>query len=236
MTTALKILRRLRNDLQDIVEPYLWQDEELLDYLSEAQEQFCKQGMPIIDSKSSICSIEIEAGDEDVKYHESIQRIIEAKAKEFVNGVPKYHKIKVTTQSNFLDLESTNTHDYGNTVHNETWIHQRGELYAIAVDYDQEYLRLIPIPNKDYTLLLTVERLPLNEINDVNDELEVRSIYHSAIRNWAAYLAFMRQDSETFDENAANRFADLFALDIELAKRDRSKRNRRAGTVVYGGI
>jgi hypothetical protein len=235
-TTVGKLLKRLREDLQDLFEPYLWGDAELIRYINEGQIEFCRRGCPIFDSTSLATQLQVTSGSPEVTFAEEILDVLDVFQKETVGSVVRVRPLRIGTQTNFMGMHTHLKDDYGNVARSSTLMHESGETCDVFLDYDSEKLYLAQIPDRDFELLLRVTRIPLEELDDCNNPIELKRIYHPAILCWAAYLAFMRQDSETYDEKAAQRFRAQFDDHAALAQEEKTRRYSTPGTVAYGGI
>jgi hypothetical protein len=71
-------------------------------------------------------------------------------------------------------------------------------MYFIP-DYETGKIVLYPPPSENGTLLMTVVRDPLAEMNDMDDEPEIAARYHRSLRFWMMFRAYSKQDTETFD-------------------------------------
>lgn len=235
-TTARDLLKKLREDLQDLFDPFLWSDSELLRYLNEGQIEFCRQGIPLFDSSSAVTRIPVSNNEPRVPFDESILDLKNVFLIEMQGAVPFHRKLRIGTQDNFLALWPTYAHDYGVQRYPETLMHQQGEVFDVFIDYDSNHLYLAQVPNRSMDLQLSVERIPVDVIDDCDITIEVHRMHHPAILSWASYMAFLRQDSETFDERAASRFYNQFVDYATRAKDEKLKRFATPGTVIYGGI
>lgn len=65
-------------------------------------------------------------------------------------------------------------------------------------------------PNANGVLLMTVIRLPLNDMSDDKDEPEIRSHHHVRLIDWILYRAYMVQDADTFNPVKAQEYLALF--------------------------
>lgn len=65
-------------------------------------------------------------------------------------------------------------------------------------------------PATDDTLLMTVIRKPLSTMESDSDEPEIRSNHHLHLVDWVKHCAYLVQDADTFDPQAAERSLALF--------------------------
>ena len=61
------------------------------------------------------------------------------------------------------------------------------------------------LPKKDDVLLMTVIRMPLNPMTGNKDEPEIRAHHHARLVSWVLHCAYLVQDTEAFDPQAAQR-------------------------------
>ena len=231
-TKVQRVLNRVRVQIGDEVEPYFWGDPELLDYIDEAQIEFCRQGYPIRDSRTpEICHLKYKEGDFEVVYHESIKRILSVVRRDSKGGL---HKVELKTQENALGLFSMRPSDYGVDIDNTRQLNRPSDLFDLFMDYDEGYLRLSSPAETAGTLLLQVERLPKDFIDSCDQNLEVRREHIPALVAWACYRAWNKQDGETFDEKAALLNLDLFEDHANRARVEYKQRHATPGTVKYG--
>jgi hypothetical protein len=231
---AQRALTKVRIELGDEVEPYFWSDTELLGHIDEAQVEFCRKGYPIRDSRTpEICHLKYSAGTTEVKYHETIRRVLTVVRMDSNEGL---HKVDLKTQENTLGLFSMRPSDYGVSIDSTRQLNRASDNFEIFTDYDEDFLRLSSPAASDGTLLLQVERLPKDFVDDCNDILEIRREHIPAIVAWACFRAWIKQDAETFDEKAAKASRDLFDDHAYQASIEYKKRYAQPGIVKYGGV
>lgn len=223
-----KLLELFRLETDDISEPYLWSDFEFFIYLDDAQKTFVRRTGGISDSSSAITRIPFRINDTLIKFDERILRITQAKD-------DQNRKIVVRNIDNFEDSPYLDD-DYGNMVNAGLDDGRTGPLRYIITDMEQNKLRLYPLPDTAGTLQLYVRRLPLDDIEDEDSTFEIHSQHHLALLNWVKYLAFMKQDVETFNQSKAEDFRIAFEAYAVAAAREKSGREDRKRVVRYGGI
>jgi hypothetical protein len=232
-TKAEVALDRARIELGDSVQPYFWDDPELLSYLDEAQVEFCRE-VPIRDSRTpEICTLTYKAGATEVPYHPSIRRILNITRKDSNNV---HWRIPLTTQENALALNSPARSDYGVNIDATRELTRPSDYFQVYIDYDEDYLRFSSPSSTAGTLYLQVERLPLSPITECDQLLEVRPEYIPALVAWITFRAWLKQDGETFDESASSRAFALFERHTSRAKFELHRRHSTPGQVRYGGL
>ena len=100
------LLKDLRRDLQDEISPYLWQDEELLSYLNEAQDEFCRETGGIADARSDFLHIAVDAGTEWVDID---PRILKVRSAEFIEESGRRYKLELMNMEDVEQMRCPHT-------------------------------------------------------------------------------------------------------------------------------
>ncbi len=80
-------------------------------------------------------------------------------------------------------------------------------------DADEYSLRLVDTPDANFTLRLTVGRLPLNDMlwcDRLDDFLEINNRHHLDLIDWMLHEAYQKRDSQTLDLALAAAYAENF--------------------------
>ncbi|MBF0345270.1 MAG: hypothetical protein HQL06_13705 [Nitrospirae bacterium] len=202
--TVKEIIQRTRKLLTDNISPYLWSDTELVDYLNDSVNEMLIQTRLLIDSTTpEVCRIDVNA---DVSVYALDKRVIALKRVVLQSsGTPL---IRVTQQ--YMDASSTN------------WEQVVGRPRRFLLDATSGHLTLYPTPDKSDTLRLTVYRLPLNELSPSTQdaEPEINYRHHSKLIHGILCRAYEKSDSETFNPNGSQKYADIWHRYIEEVKKD----------------
>lgn len=186
----LDIVRR--SDLDDTAQPYLWSDDELTEYADDAQKQACRRGRLLVDSTTdAICEIAVVAGTSVYTLDPRVIRI---------------NRARLSSESlplRFMQVRALDAQAPG-------WEDWEGTPEYLVPDWQSGGIRLVPNPTANATLGLTVVRLPLAELNDPDDDFEIRDEYLRELRHWIVYRAYMKRDSETFKPDKATEALALF--------------------------
>ncbi len=219
-----ELLARFRLDQEDTAEPYLWEDEEMLAYLDEAQEVLAEDA----DLLRGELSLDYSADDLWLGIPEYVTRIRQA------NG-PDGAKLRLC---NFEEWEADRVkEDYGQWIANDDWESDTGQYpEALITDIETDWARMYPTPTEDGTVKLRVFRGPTTLMEDGDDPELVNTQQQSALLNYARYLAYQKHDSQTYNPRLSEE-----QLAIYTGKKDRlitrtTRRHRRMKTVAYGGI
>lgn len=185
-----ELTRRFRVMSRDTVEPYLFADEDVADWLSDAQAQACVRGRLLLeDANPAVCQVAIEAGRHSYRLHATLYELVDVRFKSA--GADRAAPIKIVSRE-WLD---DNVRDWRN---------------ASAMDCAARYLvqgetrvRIVPTPAEAGVLLIEGYRLPLKPLANDYDKPEIHEASHEQLIQWALHRAFSIPDAETFDANRA---------------------------------
>ena len=182
-----RLLGSFKND-----EFNLWQNDELLEYLNEAENEACIRSRLLVDSETTgICTISVKA--EKAVYHLS----------ELIHVI---ERAKLSSQNTPLTKKSTSWLD-DNIV---DWDTRTGRVDYYVQDMHQIKLRLVGIPEEDDTLSLQVWRKPLQPMG-FNDPPEIAAHHHRHLLHWICHLAYLKENSNTYDKEKSDYHGSLFA-------------------------
>lgn len=197
--TLRELIEIFRHEVDDLGEPYLWSDDELIEYANDAENEACRRARLLIDSTTAeICQIVVDA---DTGLYALDERVI------FVR------RAKLASRS--LTLARASLRDVDAYV--PGWEAHTGTVTSFITDADTGMLRLYPVPRAADTLNLTVVRLPLVELNSLDDSFEIHARYQRNLRHWLKYRAYSKQDAETRDGKKAAEGLALFEQEFGKA-------------------
>jgi hypothetical protein len=204
-----QLLAAVRGLLDDVAQPYLWSDDELVRYINNGLVEVAIRGRLLHDDASTlpaICSINYEAGQSNITYSEYILVIQSGR----IVGAP--HKVwRLSTAS--LDRAEPCW---------ESETNQPGMPRIMVMDMGQKNLRLYPTPACAGTLQLRVWRVPLDsELVSVpvastggNPAVDPVIPFNLAdpenIKHWVAHEAYLKKDADTFDADGSARHLQMF--------------------------
>lgn len=212
------LLQTLRRDLQDEVAPFLWQDEELLSYLDQAQLEFCRITGGIADARSPFLKQTVAAGTEWVELD---PRILKIRSADFYEENGRHYKLEL------MNMEDTEL---------DRCPHALGLPIGLVLGESEEAARITYIPIVAGELRLVVFRLPLVSIIAPSGEPEIPLEHRPILLLYAKYLAFMKTDAESFNKDSADTNLMMFTTKCEKARQDKERRKHKYRTVRYGGI
>ncbi|MBF0339451.1 MAG: hypothetical protein HQL95_00630 [Magnetococcales bacterium] len=183
-----------RSRLDDLVEPYLWSDQELTQYANQAVIEACLRADLLQDDQTiAICSINVVAGQERYPLH---PKVILIKRATMMGNRPRRVLPKSTTAALMQAFP-----DYPD---------QDGTPEYFVQDVGSSQIGLFPRPVADEVLQLLVSRLPLSDLVHGADIPEIHPMHHAALVYWMVHEALLKEDSETRNEQKAMQYLQLF--------------------------
>lgn len=189
--------RKLRDDVGMDADRY-WSDSDLAGNLNEAQEEFAKQTLCLVESlDAAFCTIVLLANTHSYPINRRILRIDEVRASWRTNPLS--------------DARSFRTFPAGWQVN-----HARPDSYC--TDFSSFYLTLDknPATVSGETLSLTVRRLP--KTMTISQNAEIPDSFQRSLRFYATYLALDDKDSEIYKPELALRALARWNESIDAAK------------------
>ena len=226
ITTPAELLAQSRVQLDDNVEPYLWSDDELYLYINESQNEFAYFTRCFPDS-TNFTDIDIEASNPLVDVDQKIFHIRRAT----IRGTRKI--LKVMTLDDFS--ENYLKHDYLYTSVGY-WEDVTGEPSVLILDADIDQGRLYPIPTEADVIDFSVYRYPLEDIIDENSSFEINPRFYYGLIYGVKYLAYSKQDYETFNQDEATKNMVLWNEFLNTSESQIKRKIRKPNAIRYGGL
>ena len=231
--TAEFMRTRFRREMDDPLFPgegatpdsdSLWSDEDINDYMDQAQEELCRRIDCIPDDTSF--KARFKANQTRIEVEPSITKLRSA----YSTG-----RRKTIQASTVRDMEKGFiTSDYG-YLYVGQWRDRTGEIEYLLTDETEGFFRAVPIPLEADTLDLSVYRLPEQRIVDGAD-LVVPDKYRRQLMLKMRALAYLKQDAETFNERLANVFEGQWQVWLDETARDQKVYVGGSRMTTYGGI
>lgn len=183
--TLGELLNLWRIELDDVAEPYLWSDTEAISYAVDAEREACRRARLLVDASTvAVCQIALVA---NTALYALDSRVIR------VNRVRLTGDASPLTPMMVRDLDQQWP----------GWEDDTGTPQVWCPDYESSKLRFVGNPTASGTANLQVVRLPLTDVNDPDDTFEIPAVYHANLRHWMAHRAWLKRDSETYNEQNA---------------------------------
>ncbi len=182
-----------RRDVDDAVEPYLWDDRDFLTWLNEAEREACARARLLIDSSDqTVCYVTAAAGDPWVPFDPRIVSVMRVK--------PDSQAAIYPCTSMDLDMADPN------------WESSPAgpEIRAIVKNLESFKLRTWPALTASKTLNLTVQRLPLCDLAADKDVPEIPVQYHLKLLDWVKFQAYSVDDVDKADPQKAEKHEARF--------------------------
>ena len=178
------LIRRFRVLSKDAVLPYRTEDQDVIDWLNDAQAQACVRGRLLVaEGDPLLCQIALIPGQSTYPLHRSLYELIDLRV---ITPAGEVRKVVLKSRE-WLDAEFPEWRDC-----------QRDCTMAIQTDTG---LRLVGKVNTGEVLRLEAYRLPLKKLDNDMDKPEVHEAHHEHLIQWALHKAFSVPDSELFDPN-----------------------------------
>lgn len=180
--TLEDLIRRFRVLAKDVAQPYRTDDQDVTDWLNDAQAQACVRARLLVaENDPALCQIALTPGQSSYSLHRALYEIITLRIAP-VSGTPSTVALKTRE---WLDAELPDWRDY-----------PRKACFAVQNDTS---LRLVGLIESGEVLHLEAYRLPLKKLADDMDKPEIHEAHHEHLIQWALHKAFSVPDSELFD-------------------------------------
>lgn len=205
--TLAELIAEFRSLAFDEVEPYLFSDDKITNWLNNGLKEACVRGRLLHEcDDTDICQIAIHQGQAKYPTHPKLYEITHASLTlPSVNGGKR-------TPVCLISFEEASRHHSG-------WQYDEHDYNeTVQIIQHDTYIRLNRMPDDDGMLYLEGYRLPHKMTNKM-DVPEIHLTHHEHLIDWALYKAFSVPDSEVFDVNksqmAKERFTEYFGLQTD---------------------
>lgn len=189
--TLQDLITLFRNEADDATEPYLWEDEEVIEFANDAETEACRRARLLVDSTSALTQLLVDPLDAGLV---ALDPAVVFVRRAQLMGQRPLHRVTVR------DLDA----------HNPYWRSApQNRPRMFVTDFQTGSILLYPPPLEQDMLLLTIVRTPLVDMKDLLDSPEIPPRFHRSLRYWMLYRAYSKQDSQASDPKKA---ADALAL------------------------
>lgn len=234
--TLQELIKLYRFQAGDEVGPYLTDDETLLGWLIEAQDELVRAFGGFSDMTVT------EASDvDDVKLHD-LEVTEEEPYTEFSSWVLRIRSARLLTVKRDVRIisEAEFSHirisDYGQV--NPVFLDDEdiGIVTHAIIGLKDNNLRWYRVPESDDTCRLHVYRMAYPRIETQEDELEVDERHHRHLLKYVKYMAYNTEDAEIYDKDLANRNKTEFEAYCEKVRQEVERIRFKPRSVQYGGL
>lgn len=215
--TLLELINKCASDLDDMKEPYLWSDDDLVRAAQLAINKMCEECKFLMDSATTaITEITLVTA---TSLYDLDPRIIEV--------------LEVYPDWGTSPLIKTEISDLTKITE---WRTQTGTPRGYLLDFQIDKLRVYPIPeaaDNGYKLNLSVVRYPLADFSTTDMSLQTPEIparYHEDLVNGMLAKAYLKKDSETFNDKLSTFFEAKFRTRMNEITRKFSAKVKSAQT------
>ena len=208
-----ELIRRFRVLADDAITNVKWQDEDITDWLNEAQAEAAVRARLLLDDYTpAVCEIAVTAGTDSYALHAKVYEISSAAftPSSSTCAIPVY---QISREK--LDRDHPQWRSLPRA--NPCWLVQTDTR-----------VRLAPMPSTDGVLRLEAYRLPLKLLANDMDKPEIHENHHIHLIQWALYRAFSVPDAEQIDpkrsQDGLDNFERYFGLrpDADLRRATRA--------------
>lgn len=209
-----------RQEVDDTEAPYFWSNTEVESFSDRAEEMFCRLTGGIQDASSALATLAIVASNPWVTYSPLILRIVTA-----------------SLTSTNAPLTILNPPDLQDDC--KAWgpksINLPGRVIALVAGLDDTKLKVVQVPQATDSISLVLERLPLVAASAAG-AFEIPAQHHYYLLHWMKRLAYLKQDSQTFDKVKAEEEGAQFIAYCKQALEEKERRKNKPRLMQYGGI
>lgn len=216
-----QLIERFRIEADDRADPYLWPDEWLAPWFSEAQDEAAVRARLLMDDYTpALTQIPVTAGVSSYALH---PKLYEIAVIDFVPVTGYVQPVYLTSREK-LDRDRNG------------WRNEPPGTPCNAIQTDTR-LRLVPVPSIDGSLRIEGYRLPLKALVNDNDKPEIHEAHHLQLVHWALYRAFGKPDADAHDpqrsQEALGRFESYFGLRPDADMRRSTRHDETQANVAY---
>lgn len=183
-----QLIAQFRIDAEDLVQPYLWPDEWVAPWLTEAVSEAAVRGRLLFEAADpAICEIAVTAGVATYPLHKSLYELEHLRFK--AAGAGNSERVRLKTREE-LDRIRPGWRD-------------RADSQPCFAIQDDTRITLVDRPSVAGTLYVEGYRLPLRALVNDNDKPEINEAHHRHLVHWALYRAFSKPDADGRDPGRA---------------------------------
>ena len=200
--TLSELIRKFRVAAFDMEQPYLFSDEDITDWLNDAEKEAAIRGRLIHDcTNPDVCVIPVLPNVAVYPLHKVYEIEHIGLHRSLVEPDYRPETLYQVSQEDVAGLHSD-------------WRTSTGTPEYV-IQYDQS-IRLVPMPRDSGFIKLEGYRVPLAPMVLGTDEPEINPIHHEYLIYWALHKAFSVPDAEVLDPNRAaiaeGQFTDYFGI------------------------
>ena len=206
-----QLIAQFRIDADDLVQPYLWPDDWVAPWLTEAVNEAAVRGRLLYEAaNAAVCQIAVAASAATHELHKSLFELVHLRFQATGAATSSVLSIKAREE---LDRIRPGWRDETGT-----------PRHAIQ---DDTRITLVPRPEVAGTLHVEGYRVPLKPLANDTDKPEIHEAHHRHLVHWALHRAFSIPDTEAFDAARADRAEAAFTRYFGIAPDSDMRRQTR---------
>lgn len=194
-----ELIRTARVLLDDAVEPYFYEEQDLVQWYNSAVREACIRMRGLQDDSSALAQITLVPDQARYTLHPKVLAVRAA-------YVPGRRQPLDLVNSRQLDRLAPG------------WAHEVGRMPSVprwaVFDLGQRTIHLEPAPREEGVMKLILWRLPLEEqefeVGDDSGEPAIEIPDPTNLKHWVAFEAYSVKDSEKYDPERAKMHLGLF--------------------------
>lgn len=214
--TLEQLIARFRTESNDRVEPYFCSDDDVTQWLADAEEEAAIRARLLIEDLNPLyCEIAVSAGAASAPLH------------------PRVYEIAHQT---FTPAGTTGACELV-LISRERLDQVRPEWRNLPADdprwliQSETAVRLVPTPSRDGLLRIEAYRLPLKRLALPTQKPEIHEANHVHLVNWALFKGYSIPDPEFNDQGRARTALDAFEQHFGLRPDANLRRSTRSDEV-----
>lgn len=207
-----QLIQQFRVDADDLAQPYLWPDDWVAPWLTEAVSEAAVRGRLIYETADpAICEIAVTAGVATYPLHKSLYELEHLRFK--ATGSTTSDRVHLKTREELDHIRPD-------------WRDRTDSRPRFAIQ-DDTRITLVDRPSVDGTLFVEGYRVPLRPLVNDSDKPEINEAHHRHLVHWALHRAFSKPDADAADParaaKAEAQFTAYFGLppDADLRRSTR---------------
>lgn len=232
------VIAEFRSQVDDEAPPYLWSDPSAMLYLADAQDRLVKACGGITD----LTAVATDAGviaNPPTKFADLVvaQNAVSTAHSQFWLRIRSIRLVTAKvdlTIINESDMRVIPVRDYGWTRGLNLDDTDVGDVRFAVLGILENQIRWLRVPNVADTARVHFYRLPYPRLTDVNGPpLEVTSDHHLHLVKWMKYLAYSKEDAETYDKKLSEINKAAFEEYCEQARKEIERRRYKPRVVQF---
>lgn len=219
------LLDEFRSQVADEAQPYLWSDDEVLRYITDAQDMFTRLTGGIADmSTAALINVPVVINQPFSDHSPYILRIMSGRL------LTSKRDIEFVQESQIQALKERDYGSYNGFSLDDT---DTGLVKYGVLGLTDKKIRWLRVPQVAETCRLRIYRLPYPRIVDWDGVLEIDEQHHIHLIKWMKHLAYSKQDAETRNDKLAAEMKDAFDKYCVIATGEIARKRYKPRTTLF---